>query len=210
MYRATLVLALSLSLMGCASTKVTNLWKAPGFVPHEYTKILVVGLSDRDKTRETGRLVFERTMGDHLSKHGYEVVLGTDFLPPDAQNMPKEELRALVQNAGIDGAVTMGFKRLRKDDRYKGEDEYAIVGGSALGFYGTYSSWTYVKTGKTSDVPKDRVIVLEANFYDLKGRPGVMWRATTETKGPDDLYTFADEYAQRIIKVMSLQGVLKK
>ncbi len=202
------VLAYALTLAGgCSSTQVVGSWTNPAYEYTSYRKILVVGISGNPEARQ----VFENTMAAGLKERGYDAVLSQFVLPPDAKDMPKEELRALLQENGFEAVLTMALARVQSDTEFRPSAYDTTHYRSFHAYYG-YAAGPrgdfYFPDAKPSEPKIKRTFILEANFYDLKGKSGVMWNAQSKTVNPHDLNEFAHEYAKVLLTELYASGII--
>ena len=199
------MLALVLVTAGCSSTTVMASWTNPAYQYTQYKKLLVAGITDNVQARQ----VFEATMAKSLKERGYEAVESQFVLPPEAKEMPKEELRAMLQESGYEGVLTMALARIQTDTEFRPNSYDMTHYNSFHSYYAYYAGAPGSFYHPSAADPKTkRTFVLEANFYDLSGKPGVMWNAQSKTVDPDDMNEFAAEYTKALVSELYSSGII--
>jgi hypothetical protein len=182
MKRMTLVAACLASLFvlplaGCgASTKLTNVWTAPGFQENSLKKLMILAIAPKPSVRMT----FEDTFAAALREKGVDAVPGYQVLgdgPIDS---------AMVVNAVTQGGFD-GLFITRLVDKQMVETYYApsttVVAGPSPAYYGGwygYYSVGYSYVSSPGYTVQNMVVNLETNLYRTADSK-LVWSALSES-----------------------------
>jgi|OpeIllAssembly_1097287.scaffolds.fasta_scaffold34412_2 hypothetical protein len=198
-----LLLAVMLTT-GCATTKVKDTWKKPGFSGKVH-KVYLIGVTRNDKLRKN----FEDEFARQLAAHG---VIGIPSYP-DLQvsgDIDREALRARLRAKGTDAVLVARITgKEQRAASYSGAEAGYTTAAPLNVYYDQYynSSVTIVTTGPavTSDF---RVVNITANLFETESAE-VVWAALTETTVNDDnREQRLREYSETIVRKLKEEGLL--
>lgn len=204
---AWLLLLLAVT-MGCASTRVTSTWKAPGVLAQPYQKIMVVGI-----IREADRTIREQMeahlMGD-LKTLGYEAVSAYQYYGPKAfQNQTEAEVLQSLRAQGIGALLTIVLLDKKKEKYYvPGRMAYTPYNAYHSRFWGYYNSLSF-RIQSPGYYEESTRYFWESNLYDL-ATGQLLYSVQTQSFDPLSMTTLAHEYGQKILQSLLKGGVLKK
>jgi hypothetical protein len=205
---AFLVLAAALAAGGCATTKLTDAWKAPDAPPKfNFTKILAACVTGDEAMRRTAEDYLVLRIGPDRTTPSYRVV-------PADQSKDVEKAKAKVKEAGYDGAIVIRVVSVDQEDTYAPP---AVVGGdvsSSVGTYGGYygSFWGYWGTGwpmvhDPGYIKSDRVVRVETLVYSVTDDK-ILWGARTATTNPQSVLRAVDEIADAVAARLKKDGLI--
>jgi hypothetical protein len=195
------LLALSLALASCATTKVTNTWKDPQDAAGPLRKVLVVGISDQASVRRS----FEDTFSEALAQAGVEAVSSHTLVSRDGQ-MPEDVLRQAVDDAGADGVLITRMVGRQADvvltpapmpPPFYGHRRYyyGFYTGAWMGYYEPVRVQTY------------RYVVAETTVFRAAS-PEPAWSATTRSQEPRDIRKATEGFARAVIPALKKDGLI--
>ncbi len=180
-------------LVGCASTKVENIWKANEPPPKPIQKFAVFAVTGSP----SGRIAYEDTLTARLKDAGLPAVPGYDLVTFDEHPSKEEVLRRLAEKQ-IDGALVSRIDRRTT----KTESTPVWVGGGyAPGFYDYWYTPVAVGTYTT----ESNEFVVETVLYDLRdNRPYWMARSNTSRTNPTK---FAQDISGQVAESLKQSGL---
>ena len=176
-----------LTLMGCATTRVNQVWKDEAFNGKRLDNVLVIGIMKN----QTARMTFESEFVRHLKDNKITAMESFRALEIDA--LDGDEARvAIVQKIkelGINAVLmtrVVGMRRV--EEIIPGMN---ITAGYGLPF-GSYGAWgAYAGVGISFPGPsnpttqayshEDKFLVLETQLFDVKSEK-LVWAARSETR----------------------------
>jgi hypothetical protein len=190
-----------LTVAGCASTRVTNAWRDPGYAGPAFTRLLVLGVGHEGGIRRT----FEEEFSRKLAAAGVHAVPGYQLIARDGK-VPDDELRSAVVKAGVDGVLITRLVRVDVRTRYvPGHVMVMPAYGYHDSFYGYYgASWAYVWP---PTVEQYEVVTLETNLWDARSER-LVWSAMTESFAPTDIRRATGEFAGVVIGALREQSLI--
>jgi hypothetical protein len=204
----TFVIALSFAVVsvacgGNSGTYVTGTWKRPDHAIPKFKKIGVVALTDDPIRRE----IAENSLVRALTKHGITAQNTLEILEFDDQNKTQEELRAIVEGAGLDGVISIRLKHAEMESLHRGGTEPIAVSQSYY-YDGFYVYYPMVVGDLYTGDDIDKKYHVEANLYQIG--TGVVFSVATVIVNPVSFYEIIDEYTDQIIERMSAENALTK
>jgi hypothetical protein len=197
--RMTTGIAVAALLAACApTTQVVNSWKDPAAGPTRFKKVLAVCMCKNAS--------FRRTVEDELSKR----ITGSQpayTLISEAQLQDREAAKALVRQAGFDGAVVMRPISVNQKTTYVPGQAYAVPHA-----YGNmWGGWGYGWSTVVYDpgyVQEDQFVEFDTNVYSVADEK-LLWASRSETENPSSVPSLVDEIVAATVKEMQQQKVLK-
>jgi hypothetical protein len=195
MQRSTgmMVVAIALVLAACASTTLTDVWKAPDTARLQFKKVLVVAIS--------ADITWRRTIEDELVRRIRDVqaVASYQFFA-DGEPRDWEGARERLKAAGFDGLVTFRLAGVDKQQTYV-PPVYASRG---VGGYWGYA-WPAVYTpGYTVT---DTLVQVETLVYEL-GDDKLVWASRSRSFNPANAKDLVNEVVDAIRDEMKKQGLI--
>jgi len=186
---------------GCSSGfKLVNAWQNPDYQGPRFKNVLVAGITDKETTRR----VFEDVFSQRLSDRGVAAV--ASYSMRTGADSSREEIEALVTQAGFDAIITARVIGVDRQTQYSGGYSTAYPSMAYhQDFYGFYNySWGVYSTPSYAysyDVVRIEVNVYETQEWDL------VWTAQTERVDPGEVDKEAVGLADVIFKEMDTRGL---
>ena len=184
---------------GCASTTLTNSWRAPDY-DKVLTSLVVVGVSKQASVRR----VFEDEFAAQLRERGVEAVPSYTLVPEDGP-VDEQRLRDAVDSAGKDAVI---ITRLVKVEN-KVTASHAGPTWVPLRYpyyYGYYSS-AWVGYYDPPMVYQYELVTAETTVF-IRGRAEPVWSGTTETFAPEDLRKETIGFAKVVMDALASEGLI--
>src|SRR5690242_3526041 len=183
---------------GCASTRLVNTWKDPGFTAAPLNRILLIGVTKQAGIRRT----FEDIFAQELRAYGVTPVQSYTLVPEDGE-VPRETLQAAVEQSQADGVL---ITRLVRTDRQVQYYPGTYIGPPYLGFYGFYSS-SWIGFYDPPQFYAYDVVTSETTLFGGKDNR-LLWSGTSETFSPQDVRKDTQEFVTVIAKALAAQGLI--
>jgi hypothetical protein len=179
---------------GCSTARVTNTWRDPNFTgPIQFKKTVALAIHPDGTVRRVAEDEIARQMGPERGVAAYNVVT-----EDDRQDISK--LKAKLQAAGIDGAVTMKLIDKRNESTY-------VPGSSYGSFYDYYGGGMYM--GSPGYVVNDTIATVETRIYSVADGK-LLWSATSETFNPSDIKTNIADIAKAVGEELRKEKLISK
>jgi len=198
--RVFFLAVLAAIISGCASTTLTNSWRAPDY-SGSLKSMVVVGLSKQASVRR----VFEDEFALQLRNRGIDAVPSYTLIPEDGQ-VEEDRLRAAVESADTDGVI---ITRLVKVDSKTQISSVPTAPPLALRhphYYGYYSG-AWVGYYDPVMVQQYDVVIAETTVF-VRGRAEPVWSGTTETFAPTDIKKETAGFAKVVMDVLAKEGLI--
>ncbi|MEW6684545.1 MAG: hypothetical protein AB1451_16760 [Nitrospirota bacterium] len=191
-----LVPLFTVTLIGCAATKVTSVWKDETYAkkPH---KVLTVAILKST----TNRMVLEDEFTLRLKQKGLDASAGHTILSKD-EPANKDALAASLKENGFDTLFLVRLVDQRSQQTYVAGAAYP-AGATWPGYYGAGYNMMYTP----GYVVEDQFAIAEANVYDVDSEK-LIWTAATETWIKASERKLIQEYADLMMKEMQKGGVV--
>jgi hypothetical protein len=200
-YRLTpsLVIVVALLTAGCASTTLTNSWRAKDF-QGSIESIVVVGVSKQASVRR----VFEDEFATQLAGRGVQAIASYTLIPEDGP-VDEQRLRDAIGSTSADAVI---ITRLVKVEN---KVSAAHAGPTWIPmhyphYYGYYSS-AWVGYYDLPVVHEYEVVTAETTVF-VRGRAEPVWSGTTETFAPDDLRKETVGFAGVVMDALAAEGLI--
>jgi hypothetical protein len=187
------VVAFSL-LCGCNDVKMTNTWKDPQFEgPIKFQKTVTLCIHPDPTIRRIVEDEMVKQIGADRAVAGY-AVLSED----DRKDVNK--VKAKLQAAGIDGAVTLKLAGARSETGYD-----QAIGGEAP-FYDYYDRSGAFMSSQESAY-SDTIIAVQTHIYSVtEGK--LLWSGTTELTNPTDARQIVASLAKTVTAELKKEKLL--
>jgi hypothetical protein len=160
------------ALTGCSSVRVTNTWRDPSFTgPIHFNKIAVIVLHPDGPVRRAAEDEMVKVIGPDRAIAGYT------FLTDDDRKTAAK-VKAKVEAAGFDGAVTMKLAGSRNETTY-------IPGSAGYAPFYDYYDRSGAFAGDQGVVVSDTIVSIQTNIFSVKDGK-LIWACTTELANPSD------------------------
>jgi hypothetical protein len=183
---------------GCAQTKRTSSWRDPQFRGTVH-KVLVVGVT----TDQSRRRMFEDAMASAFAEHGVQAVSGYGALPQDVGQPTKEQLRAAVQQTGVDAVLLV--RVVSNETRTQVDNATPPPPVS----YDDYYDWSWQTTSVGPEIYQYQVVKIQADLFDT-GSGKMVWTGRTETIDPKDVPKEIKKFAGVVTGDMAKKKLLPK
>ena len=178
---------------GCATTKLTDVWKDPQYKAGPVQKILVLAVSKEPKTRK----MFEGVYVSALNGAGSNAVASHKVLP-GSDKLEKDEIKKAASDAGCDSVIVTHLVGIEQKEVHQAAIYDRRVYGGYDSFGNQYAgAYDYVAVPGTTI--EQELVRLETNLYDLKSEK-LIWRATSKTVEPGAIKSFSEEVSQLLVK----------
>ncbi len=192
--RHVFLMILALVAAGCASTTLTNSWRAPDY-NGSMTSLVVVGVSKQASVRR----VFEDEFATQLRMQGVRAVPSYTLVPDDGP-IDKDTLRSAVDSTDADAVIITRLVKI--------ENEVTVTQpGPPLAtrydpyYYGFYSR-AWVGYYEPPVVHQYDVVTAETTVF-VRDRAEPVWSGTTETFAPADLKKETAGFAKVVIDALA-------
>ena len=190
------------TLVGCASTSLVNMWRDPTYPRQPLNSTLVVALR-RDPA---SRRAWEDGFVASLKSHGINATPSYTVFPDAAPDT--SALAATVRGRGFDAVLVSHSLGATNETRY--------VPGYLAAEPVTYMSpWTghyyvyYAQMFSPGYVETDRVVRYETEVFMARGPGRLVWTGTTETINPDSPAQVNKQIADVIVPALVKSGVVQ-
>lgn len=198
---ALLLTACILMAGGCASTKLTSVWRDPSYTGGVFKHVLVMGVSE-----ETGiRRIFEDEFAAKLKGAGVVAIPSYKLIPQDGP-ADRATLDATIAKAGADGVLVTRLLKVERQTQYAPGSVIAVPAvGYRRNFHGYYSAtWIQYSPPQRHDYD---IVVLETNLWRPE-KDELVWSGMTESFAPSDVRGATQEFADVIIKALREQRLI--
>jgi hypothetical protein len=194
MLRIAVALVLASILSGCSSTRYEATWSDPSASPVTLSgqKVAAFYFGGTETTRRAAEDVLAR----ELSARGAQGIPGYTLLPGQEPADPLAA-RQRLQQAGVEGAVTMRVVGREKETTYVPPTFGGYWGGLWPGIY---------EPGYTQT---DTLVSVETRVYSLV-QDKLLWSGKSVTTNPTKVDSFVKELSAQAANEMQKSGLLKK
>jgi hypothetical protein len=188
------MLILALVSAGCASTTLTNSWRAPDY-SDAISSLVVVGVSKQASVRR----VFEDEFAAQLDAQGVRAVPSYTLVPEDGP-IDEDSLRKAVESSGADAVIITRLVKV--------ENKVAVSQPSPpYPYYYGYYSRAWVGYYEPPIVQQYDIVISETTVF-VKDRAEPVWSGTTETFAPTDLKKETTGFAKVVIEALSKETLI--
>lgn len=197
------LIILTLLFSGCASTKITDKWRADNISEPRARKILVLALIKDPVTRA----YFENHFVDVARKKGVEAIPSTSLAPNPTDHDEKEEVRRLLAQSGADGVLLAQLKGVKKDFKHiPGRLSWFPDSYGHSGFYDYYYA-NYRAIYRPGYIGADDYFEMQFRYFSTQGEK-MLWAANLETKNPRSIRGTIEEIADEVISSLKGSGLI--
>ena len=192
-----LATALLLSLVGCASTSITDSWMDPGLTgPVDLGKVVVVFMSKDRAIRHSAEDALAASAGNQEVATSYTVF--GNGKPKDADEAA-EELRHL----GFGGAIVMRIISEDKELSYSPGMSYPGYYGSFGSYYGHGWGMAYSPGYMTTNT----IVKVETSVFSLEDDK-LLWSGVSKSFNPSGAAKMVESVAKAIAKDLTARGLI--
>ena len=198
-----LLLTVAMAVSGCASTKFTSTWKAPGANPVDPdpgSKIVAV-VVEQDENR---RRRHESYLARELSARGYEGVASFTLVPV-GQLQDEAAAKAAFDGAGAVGVIVMRVVGIDVDRVERPSQYYS--GPTYGGYWGGYYGYGWTTVYSPGYLREETTVAVETLIYDLEQNT-LLWAGTSESTNPDNAPELIQNLVAMAANEMKKAGVL--
>jgi hypothetical protein len=188
---------LTVSLLGCAMTKINEGWRNPEATAEDldFEKILVMAIVDDIVTRRVAEDQLAQFIERPEAVPSYTVLTEADL-----QDL--EGTKAKIQARDFDGVVTMRLVRV--------DEGYSHVAGRYPSSYNSlwgYYSYAWSNAYQPGSAPTNTIVTMEINIYSIDPDK-LLWSGISETFNPANARQVVDEVATAVGKQLEKQGLV--
>ncbi len=188
--------------IGCASTRLTDVWKDKAYKGDGVSSILVVAVT----AKQENRLLFERHLANALKKTGVTAVISSEVLSR-SDNAKKEDIQKAARERGCDSIITTHLVGISNKEVYQPPVYDRNMYSSAYTFSNYYPAATEYVTAPGA-VYEQKEVRLETNLYDTDTE-ALLWRASSETVDPKSAGKAVSEISALLAERLKKSGLLK-
>jgi len=207
MIRKTIVFSLLLLATGFSAlggTKFLNTWKNPEAAPTNWRgkKVVAFTITFLNAARPGA----EESLARELSERGAQGIAGYTLVPKEIEK-DTEKVRAILEEAGVAGAVVM---------RVMSADNEVFSSPGTIQYTASYypSFWGYWGYGYSAQIypghmTADKVYVIETLVYSVE-RNQLLWAGTSKSTNPKNVDKFLKQLVDAVGKQIRKAGLVSK
>jgi hypothetical protein len=195
----TLALTLGPGSLGCSTTTIEHVWRAPNW-NGSFAHIAIFGMSKLPGVRRD----FETRMAAAFAEVGVKATPSHWLFPHDGE-LRDEDIAGALAHYGINGAMVVRLVGVDREYRYIDGGPY---GGPWTGFYGYYHG-TYAVLYSPEYLVDYDIVVLETNLYDV-ATSELVWAGLSETFDPNNVDEAIDSYAETMVRTLVHSGLVAR
>lgn len=197
---------LAFSLVGCASTRLVDVWQDDAITARPLTKVLVVAVTSDERSRR----IFEDSFVREFRAQGVDAVAGYSILVDDAA-LDKEALSHAIEGKGFDGVVISHHAGSEEETVYypgrTRTDSWGRGGGYRGRGYDGYYHRTWETVTDPGYVAEYTTVFIETNVYETEGQR-LIWSGRSESYDPASTLEIIDALSSEVIASMKQGGLL--
>jgi hypothetical protein len=200
--RLGLMLALPISLAGCATSRIENAWVEPSATPKSFAlnQVLVTALVSDGAIRRATEDAMDRALSAGPRGQSGQLVAHPSYtLLEDRELVDAAAARKKVEAAGYDGAVLIRF--------VSSHQEVNVTPPSySGGYWGHYGYGGGVVMYDPGTVRTDTILKLQINIYSLaEGK--LLWSGVSRTLNPSKIEKLVGDVANAVREDLSDRGL---
>ena len=190
----------------CATTEITSSWKAENARPHDYKKMLVIGLMP-DSVRDF-RQQMEKALTDDLKSKGVNAVSAFELYGPKVfRHMSEQQMNKQIKSKGFDGIITISLLNTKEEKNYVPGSITDYTGGYGYPNFWDYYSAAYDRIYEPSYYSTDTDYFWESNLYNLSNGK-MIYSVLSRSFDPNTAQSLGKEYGQLILNDLIRNGVI--
>jgi hypothetical protein len=188
-------------LAGCASTRLTALYRDPGYSDGPLGSILVVGIFDAPERRR----LFEEAFVRELRRRHVTAWESLEALGADAP-VEREQVEPALGRLGIAGVLVVRLVGLREEEAYTPPVYFRreTMTGTNVYVYSAAATGLVVKEGYTTTYAH---YTLESRLFRA-GTGSLLWSARSETVAPESAAQIATGLSRVVLDGLARDGLL--
>ncbi len=188
---------------GCSSTKLVDSWSDPGQAKKPVKKILVLAVMHND----TQRRMYESGFAKRISKDDVIGVAGYTIMPNKEDYDDEKEIKAAVQQTGVDAALIARLVAIDKETTYVPPSvSYQPSFGYHRGLYDYYGS-SYRTMYTPGYTTTDTIVRLETTVFSTETEK-MIWAGSTRSFNPSSAKSLINKNADLIVADMKKAGLM--
>jgi hypothetical protein len=199
MRRHFFLVILALIGAGCASTTLTNSWRAPDY-SGAVRSLVVVGVSKQASVRR----VFEDEFAAQLDLRGVRAVPSYTLVPEDGP-IDKDMLRSAVDSTDADAVIIT--RLIRVENKVTVSQPGPPLATRYDPYYYGFYSRAWIGYYEPPVVHQYDVVTAETTVF-VKDRAEPVWSGTTETFAPSDLKKETTGFAKVVIEALAKEELI--
>jgi hypothetical protein len=189
-----LITALGLSLLSCASTKISSSWVDPDH-SKTYGNLLVIGVSESEQNRRA----YESYFTEELDSRGVDAIASYKLIKSNVK-IDRDSMTKATEGIDIDGVIITHVLAVDEETIYRPSMDYTPVYSS--GYYGgLYSYYPHVHSyvQRPGYYTTHEIYTIETNLYDIDSED-LVWSARTRTFSPGSVDEVIEDLTRLLIK----------
>jgi hypothetical protein len=188
-----------IGLAACSATRLSDVWKDPGYGSGPFRQVAVFVLGTDEAVRRLAEDEFVRRLP--MSTRG----IAGYGLVPDAEQGDLDKVRARLRAGGFDGVIVARLAGVEGTPTWAaGSIERVPVSYRTLGDY--YVS-TYQELQRPSYVRSATTVRVQTNVYAVAS-DALIWSAVSQTFNPDATRDVAGDVAKVVVERLQEAGIL--
>lgn len=193
------VLAALIALAGCSGTRLTDVWRDPGYTGRPFRQVAVFVLGTDPAVRKLVEDEFVRRLP--MSTRG----IGGYGLVPEAEQGDIGKARDRLRAGGFDGAMIARLVGVEGPRPWSaGSLQQVPISYRTLE---NYYVTTYQETERSSDLRTPTVVRVQLNVYAVASE-ALVWSAASRTFNPDETRDVAGDVAKIAVQELQKVGIL--
>ncbi|HUU72215.1 MAG TPA: hypothetical protein VMW70_06300 [Burkholderiales bacterium] len=184
---------------GCASTTLTNSWRAPDYST-PVSSLVVVGVSKQASVRR----VFEDEFSAQLRAKGVRAVPSYTLVPEDGP-IGEDDLRSAVESSGADAVIITRLVKI--ENKVAVSQPGPPIAARYDPYYYGYYSRAWVGYYEPPIVQQYDIVIAETTVF-VNERAEPVWSGTTETFAPVDLKKETAGFAKVVIEALAKEKLI--
>jgi hypothetical protein len=195
-------------LAGCAETKLSSSWTAPGVTSLKFRKVIIIGLG---ANREFNRRMAESAVKNQLTK--IEAVPSYELLPGLTDIKDRDAVLKMISDSGADGVITLRLAGSSSRVHHGASDNLPMDYMTISGYFGAvYDVAGYYLSDGGRDIVQDRVLAIETNIYDARTGK-LLWSgltvSTQDASNPGSVPHLIAEVGKVIRAKLESEGLIR-
>lgn len=191
-----------LIVSGCASTRLTSVWKDPKYKGPGVSSVLVIAVT----AKEDRRRLFEKTMAGALTEAGVRAVVSSELLPAMRQ-LDRSDIKQAAMDSRVDSVIVTHLVGIENKEVYQPPIYDSNMYNSTAGL-GTYYAIAYNYVSYPGAVYDRTEVRLETNLYRTESE-ALLWHASSMTVDPKSVGGAIQDLTAALVERLKNSGLLK-
>jgi len=191
------VLLLSLLVISCANTKITQSWVEPE-LKQTYKRPMIIGISDSQQTRR----IYENYVAAELNKKGITATASYTLIS-SKQKLNRETVENVLQGKDIDSVLVTYLVSADAETKFRDSPLANTYSGDSEN--NMMSSTLIVNPGRFSS---EEAISLKHDFYDTKSK-SIVFSVQTRTIAAESIDEIIKDVTGLLIESLYDNGVFR-